>query len=178
MSNNISSPCSVLTNNLRRQIDKTLRPFKCSEDNCNIRPFGDQAGLIRHRREVHQLDSNGKPVYKFTCPETGCPRHKRGFGRQWNMVQHFRRRHATKDLDGSAPRLPPTLMEISGDSEDEQEVASNARIAGGFPVIVCEELRVKFGRLEQEKKRISLEMEAVQKVIEVFERKGSLVGSV
>ena len=90
-------------------------------------------------------------------------------------MQHFRRRHATKDLDGSAPRLPPTLTEISGDSEDEQEVASNARIAGGFPVIVCEELRVQLGRLEQKKERVSLEIEAVRKVIEVFERKGSEV---
>ncbi|MCJ1243669.1 hypothetical protein MMC30_000866 [Trapelia coarctata] len=170
------NPCQ--RNNANRASEKPSRPFKCNEHKCTTQPFRDQAGLLRHRREVHKVDPQGKTVRKFPCPETGCARHKRGFGRQWNMVQHFRRRPIGKSTASPNVRLTPAMSEGSDDSDGEEDVIPSKSTAGGSPVDVCEKLRAKLVRLEQERDRIGMEVEAVRKVIEVFERRGPPAGEV
>jgi len=100
------------------------------------------------------------------------------------MVQHLRRRHANQPFASSnsneasvSPNYCPTpaITELS-DSEGDEVTASLARVPMSVPDSVCGELRAKLVRLEQEKERIDAEVEAVRKVIEVFERKGEPVG--
>ena len=43
----------------RRHQGKHTRPYACKEACCNVKPFGDKAGLIRHSREVHGAQAEG-----------------------------------------------------------------------------------------------------------------------
>ena len=152
----------------RRHMVKHTRPFQCQFQSCHVRPFGDRAGLLRHTREVHKLDSRGGPTRKYNCPEPSCTRHTKGFGRQWNMAQHFRRAHT----DGSelAARQVRSSSPETSDAVDSIGVITNALDTSEKSSGVCESLRSKLARLQQEKDRVVAEMVAVQKVIEVFDR--------
>lgn len=73
---------------------KHLRPYKCPEASCSVRPFGDKGGLLRHCREVHRLpQTSGNPSQQHPCPYPSCKRHHNGFARKWNLIGHLRRVH-------------------------------------------------------------------------------------
>ncbi|MCJ1404016.1 hypothetical protein MMC11_007240, partial [Xylographa trunciseda] len=154
----------------KRHMNKHTRPFRCMVHNCHVRPFSDRAGLLRHTREVHKLDKQGEITSKYTCPESGCKRHKRGFARQWNMVQHFRRAH-TDGNECPGRRVRSSSPEASEDMDiDSAGVEISATDTPQQSTEVCDGLRSKLARLRQEKSRVEMEIVAVQKVIEVFER--------
>ncbi|MCJ1383249.1 hypothetical protein MMC17_006887 [Xylographa soralifera] len=160
---------------LKRHMTKHTRPFQCEVHSCHVRPFGDRAGLLRHTREVHKLDGQGKATSKYICPEPSCTRHKKGFARQWNMAQHFRRAHT----DGSEV----SARQVKSSSPEASEDMNNAGVVGGVmetpqqSIEVCEGLRSKLALLQRERSRVDAvrtrvdaEIMAVQKVIEVFEK--------
>ncbi|MCJ1357718.1 MAG: hypothetical protein MMC33_007714 [Icmadophila ericetorum] len=99
-----------------RHLDKHKRPFSCPNKDCKVKPFGDKAGLQRHRREVHHQDDDGKPTPKYRCPEPNCKRHRRGFARQWNMYEHRRRIHGIPTPRSHEPSV--NLMQSPGDEDD------------------------------------------------------------
>jgi len=95
----------------RRHTAKHARSFACTELACTVKPFGDNAGLLRHRREVHGKQGHGKPSQEYRCPNSTCKRHLRGFARRSNLVEHGRRIHETfvkDDLENSTHRQPNT----------------------------------------------------------------------
>lgn len=132
------------TNISRPQNDKVLRSFKWTGHSCTVQPFGVQAGLLYHRREVHHRDINENPVRKFPGPSASCHRHKHGFGRRLNMLQHLRRRHvdqrfASSNSNGASVcpsgRFTPALTEVS-DSEGDEATAPGEHPLG-HPPIYC-----------------------------------------
>ncbi|MCJ1385369.1 hypothetical protein MMC17_008491 [Xylographa soralifera] len=78
---------------LERHKAKHIRPYACSVETCDIRPFGDKAGLARHIREHHGIGDAGQPAPDYPCPVTSCRRNKRSFRRRWNMLEHYRKSH-------------------------------------------------------------------------------------
>ncbi|CZR69581.1 uncharacterized protein PAC_19481 [Phialocephala subalpina] len=78
-----------------------LRPYKCPIPTCTVTPFATPGDLKRHEREVHSTPT-------FTCPITSCRRHRRGFGRKDNLVQHLQRVH-DQEVDGMTSSSPPAL---------------------------------------------------------------------
>ncbi|MCJ1318703.1 hypothetical protein MMC15_004033 [Xylographa vitiligo] len=152
-------PCSP---NARRHMTKHARPFQCKASDCHVRPSGDRAGLLRHIREVHKLDSQGQPTSKHACPEASCTRHKKGFAEHWNMAQHFRRAHRTGS--GFAAR------QLRSSSPEASESVERAAAEPGAPTTprqsateVCEDLlRSQLALLEREWARVKAAIGAVQ----------------
>lgn len=92
---------------LERHKLRHTRPFACPEQDCHVMSFGDKAGLQRHCREVHGHDENGFPVPRYRCPKRNCKRNRRGFPRQSNMIEHYRRIHSgssSKTIGVLSPR--------------------------------------------------------------------------
>ncbi|KAH6699004.1 hypothetical protein BKA61DRAFT_583041 [Leptodontidium sp. MPI-SDFR-AT-0119] len=58
----------------------------CNEAPCNNLSFSDQACLSRHLREKHGSE-------KYYCPVSTCKRHRKGFPRRWNLLDHNKRCH-------------------------------------------------------------------------------------
>lgn len=95
---------------------KHTRPFACPEQDCHVKSFSDKAGLQRHCREVHGHDENGLSVQRYRCPEKNCKRNRRGFSRQSNMIEHYRKIHG-----GSSSKADTVLS--SGDLADPSDLA-------------------------------------------------------
>ena len=92
------------------------------------------------------------------------------------MLEHFRRRHASARANHNIRQLTPSLTEDSSASEDldksllAEEVGDGLVTDEGGTDSLCAGLRAKLARLEEERKRLDEELEAVRKVIEVCER--------
>lgn len=95
---------------------KHTRPFACPEQDCHVKSFSDKAGLQRHCREVHGHDENGLSVQRYRCPEKNCKRNRRGFSRQSNMIEHYRKIHG-----GSSSKADTVLS--PGDLADPSDLA-------------------------------------------------------
>src|SRR5256885_6233024 len=80
---------TVILTRFRRHQDKHILPYSCHYASCNGRSFGDKGGFERHKREVH-----GPQAYK--CPVLSCKRHKKGFHRRYNLVEHQKRAHGAQ----------------------------------------------------------------------------------
>ncbi|KAE8447414.1 hypothetical protein EG329_010828 [Mollisiaceae sp. DMI_Dod_QoI] len=85
----------VFPDHPRKHMDKHLRPYKCPVPNCMVNNFATSGDLKRHHREVH-----GNP--SFVCPNTSCKRHRKGFSRRDNLVQHMKRTHNQDEQDVDA----------------------------------------------------------------------------
>ncbi|RSM14108.1 hypothetical protein CDV31_005570 [Fusarium ambrosium] len=59
---------------------------RCLHSSCTKKSFRDKGSLDRHMREVHSSQT-------FFCPIVSCRRHKRGFNRRYNLLDHQKRRH-------------------------------------------------------------------------------------
>ncbi|MCJ1264107.1 hypothetical protein MMC22_003978 [Lobaria immixta] len=103
---------------MRRHMATHTRPFACKENACASKPFGDKAGLMRHLREVHGQQVQGQAPQTFMCPEPNCKRHRRGFPREYNMLEHHRRLH-------EKPAIGNTILEEpgSGQNGDQTTIA-------------------------------------------------------
>ena len=115
----------------RRHQGKHTRPYACKEACCNVKPFGDKAGLIRHSREVHGAQAEGGAAPDFRCSVAGCKRGRKGFSRQWNLDQHYRRMHGRSNNEGKNNKA--TLI---GTAEAETKCLSSMELgqsANGTP---------------------------------------------
>ena len=125
------------------------RPHACDEHGCKVKPFGNKHDLVRHRREVHHQDNEGKQPQKYYCPKSSCSRSRRGFARQWNMLEHRRKVHGMEKSGSSTPgpsatTLPP-LSEVDISSPTS---SSMSRVSSK---LLSQELREKIIEAEQEK---------------------------
>ncbi|KUJ11719.1 uncharacterized protein LY89DRAFT_674283 [Mollisia scopiformis] len=89
----------------KKHTDKHLRPFKCPVPTCTVNSFATPGDLKRHEREVHAA-----PAYIY--PIISCKRHRRGFSRKDNLVQHLRRTHDLV-LGDSAGSIQTELSVVS-----------------------------------------------------------------
>jgi hypothetical protein len=146
---------------------------ECAEHECRNQYFADKAGLHRHQREVHKLDIRGNPARTFLCPEKNCSRHRKGFGRQWNMDQHYRRRHLNKSVSlGAAGQSISPTAEDSDDSEDSDEnayITAHVDASKKANLKVTQGLYARLDQLRREKMKIDEDMDALRKVIKQFE---------
>jgi hypothetical protein len=150
----------------KRQGNRQPDGVKCTENGCQNRSFADRAGLYRHQREVHRLDIRGNPARTFLCPEKNCSRHRKGFGRQWNMEQHYRRRHLNKCASFSAARY--SLSPAADDSEESDEISDTiapVHASKKANLNVTQELHVELDQLRREKKKIEDDIDALERVI-------------
>jgi hypothetical protein len=95
----------------RKHEDRHNRPYICNHTSCKRQTFGDKGSLERHKREVHGSEA-------YTCPVSSCPRHKTGFARKYNLVDHQRRRHSRQSSKmlqsyANSPNHPSEGVEIS-----------------------------------------------------------------
>lgn len=68
---------------------------------------------------MHGLDRKGKPAQEYRCTVATCKRHRRGFRRQWNLIEHQRRIHGSVTSGSSSPGAlldEPDLIEAGSDS--------------------------------------------------------------
>ncbi|RSL92103.1 hypothetical protein CEP52_013996 [Fusarium oligoseptatum] len=71
---------------LERQEENQNTQQRCLHSSCTNKSFRDKGSLDRHMREVHSSQA-------FFCPIVSCRRHKRGFNRRYNLLDHQKRRH-------------------------------------------------------------------------------------
>jgi hypothetical protein len=112
-------------------MDKHTRPYKCPISSCKANDFSNAGDLRRHRREVHNSPA-------FTCPIITCKRHRKGFGRKDNLIQHLKRTHGEDAIESTlasssvangngdivtSPNAESSMASESGEScGDEMEI--------------------------------------------------------
>ncbi|KAN0102998.1 hypothetical protein V8E51_011311 [Hyaloscypha variabilis] len=109
----------------RRHMDKHTRAYKCPVSGCKVKDFSNAGDLRRHRREVHASPA-------FTCPVLACKRHRKGFGRKDNLIQHLKRTHGEDSNDFSLTsnsltnKNQETVTSPNGDSSMGSESGDSA----------------------------------------------------
>ncbi|KAI9804241.1 MAG: hypothetical protein M1833_007048 [Piccolia ochrophora] len=184
----------------RKHMDRHFRPYKCDRAGCDAPAFGDAGGLFRHQREVHKTRDGDRPITEYMCPELRCERHKRGFPRRWNLMEHQRRVHGLEKGTVSSPTAnerriikqvkrsdsQPSRVPSSGsDDRFYQSMSSvcNSPIArrnsksSNSPTTMgllkkLEELELTKKKLEGETKKISENIQAVKHTLDVFHAGG------
>jgi hypothetical protein len=102
-------------------MNKHTKPYKCLTAGCKEKHFSNAGDLRRHEQEVH-----GRPA--FTCPVASCKRHKKGFGRKYNLMHHLRRLHSSDSavtpvkspnggLHGTPKASFPEHSSVTGDED-------------------------------------------------------------
>lgn len=102
-------------------MDKHLRPYKCPVPACTVNNFATPGDLKRHEQEVHAT-----PAYN--CPITTCKRHRRGFSRKDNLVQHLKRTHnhdQDQDMENTTAFSPPAWS-LGNDFAAEQSFSAGS----------------------------------------------------
>ncbi|KAH8749776.1 hypothetical protein F5882DRAFT_80484 [Hyaloscypha sp. PMI_1271] len=130
----------------RKHMDKHTRPYKCPITECKVKDFSNAGDLRRHRREVHTSPA-------FTCPITTCKRHRKGFGRKDNLIQHLKRTHSEDTIESTpimngnevtvaSPNLESSTVSDSGESVgDEMEIVASKSTDKASLVIKLQELQ-------------------------------------
>lgn len=139
---------------------------------CDVRPFGDKAGLARHYREVH----SSKVYY---CPFRSCYRHKNGFARRYNLLQHQTHCHGDNPLSRLRKSSESLLEhddeltelgrspseEIDRDSETQSVVEASSAHSGAED------------RLERKLRDLKAKRDRLNREIATLERAQALVGA-
>lgn len=97
-------------------MDRHFRPYKCQVLSCKVTDFASRGDLKRHEREVHTPPS-------LVCHIISCKRHRRGFSRKDNLVQHMKRAHNQEDFGDMTASADPTMSPI-------HEVARKSAVVG------------------------------------------------
>src|SRR5437868_6921670 len=69
----------------RRRSSRAAKPtstYRCSDYECEGSTFTSASALVRHKNENHLTTE------LFFCPVRECPRSRRGFHRQHNLMVH------------------------------------------------------------------------------------------
>ena len=136
--------------------------------------------MLRHRREVHGKNENGllDCNVPYPCPVPVCKRNKRGFRRQWNMLEHVKRLHPTI----ASPALDMT-SHISDHEFMASPVLSSPRSSVSRslssmeePDVLCHGLRQKMVALEAERRdalcRYDEKIKALSEAIRAIQNPG------
>lgn len=118
-----------------KNLDSHLKPYKCTEKNCEDSSFSSNACLFRHQREAHGLHGHSAHLCHWPNCERAQPGN--GFPRKWNLGDHMKRVHAydmTKDSgeDSSRKRRHASSavpMKRSTSSKDKVFPASSMQYA-------------------------------------------------
>ena len=165
---------------------KHTRPYTCSEPKCKIKGFGSNADLRRHLREIHHKDEKGSLIKLHLCPEVTCSRHRRGFARQWNMQEHYKRiHHGSLDMLAAPLGTPASSSSEPDESPssptpDDRSIASapastssrslallsEARILNGG---LCEGLRAALLAMKAKRQSMDDQISRFEKAIEDIE---------
>ena len=116
----------LIANVIRCHKSKPARKFACESPACIIKPFSSKADLLRHQREVHRRDEDGRCLDVFPCPVKLCKRNTRGFARQWNLHEHCRRVHGMQSPS-------PPREELGVTDSDSSSIAHWIRSLGTSP---------------------------------------------
>ena len=150
-------------------MDKHDRPYKCPVAGCEkLAGFTYAGGLLRHKREVHNMD--GGPKASRMCPYSDCKRSTgSAFSRKENLQEHLRRVHRgvgdqlakvergqapPEDLGGSRKRRRVSHEDDFNDSSDED----------------IEELSEPVKRMKQEIVELQQKVDRLERVVESLVR--------
>lgn len=163
----------ILTGTRRHQ-DKHTRPYSCHHASCNGKNFGDKGGFERHKREVH-----GSQAYK--CPVLYCPRHKKGFNRRYNLVEHQKRAHGAQpsgyfrasystvdevsEGDGSTPTPE---REIGAEVMDEGEVEPAVEMRGDGTMNSRQDIRAKLRALLKMRAELDEDIRSMERAVSIM----------
>ena len=176
------------TNTIRHDNPKPVRNFSCESSTCNIKPFGSKADLLRHQREVHRRDEDGRSLDFYPCPVHLCKRNTRGFARQWNLNEHCRRVHGLPSA--SPPREDPETTDsdslsvshwirgLSTSPPNPMDVASWETLPlmklGRSPSLICRDLRAELFSLQSHREDLlrifNAGISSLEKAIEALEK--------
>ena len=136
--------------------------------------------MLRHRREVHGKNENGLLDSRapYPCPVAACKRSKRGFQRQWNMLEHVKRLHPT-----IASPASDTISHVSDFEHMASPVLSSSRSSVSRPLssleepdVLCHGLRQKMATLEAERRdalcRYDEKIKALSEAIRAIQKPG------
>ena len=170
-------------------MDRHNRPYKCDRAGCEASAFGDAGGLFRHQREVHRTREGDRPVTEYFCQDVSCERHKRGFPRRWNLMEHRRRVHGvdkgrkrTGDGAGAKRRRRSGSTSSSEPSRSPSPRSDECRfdaLAVGLPSprgsasdllhAKLRELEDRRRGLEKDQLKVTCDIEAVKQVLRVMD---------
>ncbi|QSS59465.1 C2H2 transcription factor [Histoplasma capsulatum] len=159
-----------------KHMDKHDRPYKCTNPDCNkMLGFTYSGGLLRHQREVHKMNSQGK---KLLCPYPDCNRSSgKGFTRQENLKEHLRRLHRGGDgrspddpisLEANEPENSPVLLPLhpSKRKRHTSESYSSSEEEGSNPF----DLRDEITRLRREVIKKDSRLDELEKELKQLRR--------
>jgi hypothetical protein len=163
----------ILTGTRRHQ-DKHIRPYSCHHASCNGKSFGDKGGFERHKREVH-----GSQAYK--CPVLSCKRHKRGFNRRYNLLEHQKRAHSAQpsgyfrasystvdEASEGYGSTPTPEREIGAEAMDEGEVESAAEMRGDVTMNSRQEIRAKLRALLKMRTELDEDIRSMERALSIM----------
>ncbi|KAG5292998.1 C2H2 transcription factor [Histoplasma ohiense] len=159
-----------------KHMDKHDRPYKCTNPDCNkMLGFTYSGGLLRHQREVHKMNNQGK---KLLCPYPDCNRSSgKGFTRQENLKEHLRRLHRGGDgrspddpisLEANEPENSPVLLPLhpSKRKRHTSESYSSSEEEGSNPF----DLRDEITRLRREVIKKDSRLDELEKELKQLRR--------
>jgi len=149
---------------------KHTRPYACPEIGCDVSPFGEKAGLQRHKREVHRLnDGYDRPAKEYRCPKPGCKRNQRAFSRQSNMREHYRRTHGSHSQIDFATDIPRAAnLDLNSESSVATSTAPSSPRSDrddSQKSALKEGLRTQIEKLERERAEVDKKLTAVRAVM-------------
>ena len=87
------------------------------------------------RLHAYRKDSEGRTPRVYHCPVTHCKRHRRVFGRQWNMTQHCQKVHGgppsqfcSNKTDTGSPKASNQDLRAKLEQEYQDAISERAKI--------------------------------------------------
>jgi hypothetical protein len=153
-------------------MDRHERPYVCMEPACRSLTFPAKGGLKRHRQSVH-----GERLFK--CPIASCTRHKKGFARRDNLVEHQKRVHPSETFRddgfsfGSSTPIPgmdddwPSSDVSQQRDENQCGIAEPQLKVAGLEGVDIYVLQAKLQELEAERARLDDDIMAVKRTLQL-----------
>jgi hypothetical protein len=165
---------TFILSSTRRHQDKLIRPYSCHHASCNGKNFGDKGSFERHKREVH-----GSQTYK--CPVLSCKRHKKGFNRRYNLLEHQRRAHSAQpsgyfrasystadEVSEGNGSTPTPEREIGAEAMDEGEVESAIEMRGDVTMNSRQEIRAKLRALLKMRAELDEDIRSMKSALRIM----------
>ncbi|KAI9812868.1 MAG: hypothetical protein M1827_004386 [Pycnora praestabilis] len=160
-----------------KHMDKHERPYVCKEPSCEKLPgFTYSGGLLRHQREVHKKNEDGKK--RLMCPHHDCKRSSGdGFTRKENLNEHLRRVHQIPDkqCDVSTGDSPSPIGEdVSSRQRKRKRSAiweSSCSTDDGRGDERGQDLRAEIKRLKKENEEKGRRLERLEEFCRRLEKK-------
>jgi hypothetical protein len=122
---------------------------------------------------------HGSQAYK--CPFLSCKRHKRGFNRRYNLLEHQKRTHSAQlsgyfrasystvdEASEGYGSTPTPEREIGAEAMDEGEVESAAEMRGDVTMNSRQEIRAKLRALLKMRAELDEDIRSMERAVSIM----------